>query len=179
MDITQALKDLGATADAISEQTRRDLDENGYAVLPGIIDGEWLEALRIRFEEICEREGPGAGIEVHQEKGTRRLSDLVNKGEVFDRVYSHPQVLACIHHVIARDFKLSSLNARDALPGEGLQGLHADWGADYDGQFHVCNSIWLLDDFSLENGCTQMKSISSRQRAPLPSLTATRGTAAL
>ena len=39
MDITQALKDLGATADAISEQTRRDLDENGYAVLPGIIDG--------------------------------------------------------------------------------------------------------------------------------------------
>ena len=111
MDITQALKDLGATADAISEQTRRDLDENGYAVLPGIIDGEWLEALRKRFEEICEREGAAAGMEVHQEKGTRRLSDLVNKGEVFDRVYSHPQVLACIHHVIGRDFMLSSLNA--------------------------------------------------------------------
>mgnify|MGYP002641357760 CR=1 FL=1 len=156
MDIRQALNELGATPSAISEKNRRDLDENGFTILPGIIDGEWLEALRTRFEEICAREGAAAGMEVHQEKGTRRLSDLVNKGEVFDRVYAHPQVLACIYHVIARDFKLSSLNARDALPGEGLQGLHADWGADYDGQFHVCNSIWLLDDFSLENGCTRL-----------------------
>ncbi len=156
MDITQALHDLGTTSDVITDQNRRDLDENGYTVLPNIIDAEWLEALRQRFEELCEREGLTAGIEVHQEKGTRRLSDLVNKGEVFDRIYRHPQVLACIHHVIGRDFKLSSLNARDALPGEGLQALHADWGADYDGQFHVCNSIWLLDDFSLENGCTRL-----------------------
>ena len=48
------------------------------------------------------------------------------------------------------------MNITTALPGQGLQGLHADWGADYDGQFHVCNSIWLLDDFSAENGCTRL-----------------------
>jgi ectoine hydroxylase-related dioxygenase (phytanoyl-CoA dioxygenase family) len=166
MDITQALNDLGATPEVISEQNGRDLDEHGYTVLPNIIDAEWLAALRKRFEELCEREGPGAGIEVHQEKGARRLSDLVNKGEVFDRIYSHPQVLACVYHVIGRDFKLSSLNARDALPGEGLQGLHADWGADYDGQFHVCNSIWLLDDFSLENGCTRLVAGTHKGQRP-------------
>ena len=112
MNITQALSELGATSDAISEENRRGLDERGYTLLPCIIDAAWLEDLRTRFEELCQREGPGAGIEVHQEKGTRRLSDLVNKGAVFDRVYTHPQVLACIHHVIGRDFKLSSLNAR-------------------------------------------------------------------
>jgi ectoine hydroxylase-related dioxygenase (phytanoyl-CoA dioxygenase family) len=106
--------------------------------------------------ELCEKEGAHAGIEVHQEAGTRRLSDLCNKGATFDLVYTHPRILAAVHHVIDRDFKLSSLNARDALPGEGLQGLHADWGADYNGQFHVCNSIWLLDDFSEENGCTRV-----------------------
>ncbi|NKB69393.1 MAG: phytanoyl-CoA dioxygenase [Candidatus Latescibacteria bacterium] len=156
MDITQALEELGATPDAISQQNRCDLDDKGFTVLPGIIDPEWLASLQHRFEELCQREGPGAGIEVHQEKGTRRLSDLVNKGEMFDLIYSHPKVLACVHHVIGRDFKLSSLNARDALPGDGLQGLHADWGQDYDGCFHVCNSIWLLDDFSLENGCTRL-----------------------
>ena len=70
MDITQALSDLGATPDAITDQHRRDLDENGFTLLPDLIDAEWLEFLRTRFEEICEREGPGAGIEVHQEKGT-------------------------------------------------------------------------------------------------------------
>ena len=156
MDIARALDALGVRADLLTAQSRNDLDEKGYTVLPGIIDDEWLAALRDRFEELCEKEGVHAGIEVHQEPGTRRLSDLCNKGPVFDRVYTHPKVLAAVHYVIGRSFKLSSLNARDALPGEGLQGLHADWGADYDGQFHVCNSIWLLDDFSEENGCTRL-----------------------
>ena len=149
MDITSALDALGAHQGVLTEQNRNDLDEKGYAVLqdmPSTTSGS--QRLRTRFEELCEKEGVHAGIEVHQEQGTRRLSDLCNKGPVFDRVYTHPKVLAAIHHVIDRPFKLSSLNARDALPGEGLQGLHADWGADYDGQFHVCNSIWLLDDFS-------------------------------
>ena len=156
MDINQALDEFGARADLLNDGERRDLDEKGYVVLRDIIDPEWLEGLRVRFEELCEKEGIHAGIEVHQEKGTRRLSDLPNKGEVFDRVYTHPRVLAAIYHVIGRDFKLSSLNARDALPGQGLQNLHADWGQDYDGRSHVCNSVWLLDDFSRENGCTRL-----------------------
>ena len=166
MDITRALEELGATPDVISPQNRSDLDDKGFTVLPGIIDPEWLASLQHRFEELCQREGPGAGIEVHQEKGTRRLADLVNKGGMFDRVYAHPKVLACIYHVIGRDFKLSSLNARDALPGDGLQGLHADWGEDYDGRFHVCNSIWLLDDFSSENGCTRLVPGSHKGKHP-------------
>ena len=156
MNITQALDDLGVRADLLNEEERWDLDKKGFVFFYDIIDPKWLEALRVRFEELCEKEGVHAGIEVHQEEGTRRLSDLPNKGEIFDRVYTHPKVLAAIYYVIGRDFKLSSLNARDALPGQGLQGLHADWGHDYDGRFHVCNSIWLLDDFSRENGCTRL-----------------------
>jgi ectoine hydroxylase-related dioxygenase (phytanoyl-CoA dioxygenase family) len=156
VNLTNALAALGASDALLSEQNKEDLDKKGFTILPGLIDAEWLQQLRQRFEELCTAEGAGAGLEVHQEAGTRRLSDLANKGAVFDRVYSHPKVLAAVHHVIGRDFKLSSLNARDALPGEGLQGLHADWGSDYDGQFHVCNSIWLLDDFSEENGCTRL-----------------------
>ena len=90
----------------------------------------------------------------------------VTRGRCSTASYTHPKVLAAIHHVIGRSFKLSSLNARDALPGEGLQGLHADWGADYDGQFHVCNSIWLLDDFSEENGCTRLVPGSHKGQHP-------------
>ena len=156
MDINRALHELGSGSDLLSEQNKRDLDEKGFTVLRAIINAAWLEGLRTRFEELCEKEGVHAGIEVHREEGTRRLSDLVNKGDVFDRVYTHPKVLAGMHHVIGRDFKLSSLNARDALPRHGSQGWHADWGEDYDGRFHVCNSIWLLDDFSHENGCTRL-----------------------
>ena len=166
MDIGQALKDLDATGSALPEQNRAELDEKGYTVLPGVMDEQWLGALRERFESLCEAEGIAAGIEVHQEEGTRRLADLVNKGPVFDLVYTHPTVLAAIHHVIGREFKMSSLNARDALPGEGHQGLHTDWSKDYDGRFHVCNSIWLLDDFTEENGCTRLVPGTHRGKHP-------------
>ena len=166
MDIGQALKDLDATGNALPEHHRAELDEKGYTVLPGVMDEQWLGALRERFESLCEAEGIAAGIEVHQEEGTRRLADLVNKGPVFDLVYTHPTVLAAIHHVIGREFKMSSLNARDALPGEGHQGLHSDWSKDYDGRFHVCNSIWLLDDFTEENGCTRLVPGTHRGKHP-------------
>ena len=156
MEISHALDELGARADLLNDEERHDLDQKGFVFLRDIIDPEWLEGLRVGFEQLCDREGVHAGTEVHQEEGARRLSDLPNKGEVFDRVYAHPRVLAAIYHVIGRDFKLSSLNARDALPGQGLQNLHADWGHDYDGRSHVCNSVWLLDDFSRENGCTRL-----------------------
>ena len=71
-------------------------------------------------------------------------------------MYTHPVILAAIHRVLGRPFKLSSLNARDAVPGLGLQRLHADWSGPTNGQYHVCNSIWLLDDMDEGNGCTRL-----------------------
>ena len=59
--------------------------------------------------------------------------------------------------MLGGDLKLSSLNFRAALPGFGLQGLHADWGgAVAPGDYYVCNSIWLLDDFTESNGATRI-----------------------
>lgn len=171
-NIRDALRALGASQDLLSNQNKSELDEKGYTVLPGIIDGEWLQALRVRFEELCQAEGPSAGIEgvdsetSAQEVGARRLDNLVNKGQVFDRVYTHPMVLAAAYQVIGRDFKMSSLSARDALPGKGHQALHPDWITGYEGQFHVCNSIWMLDDFTEDNGPTRLVPGTHRDDRP-------------
>jgi len=89
VDISQALEDLGAATNVLPERNRAELDEKGYTVLPGLIDDTWLSVLRELFESLCEAEGAAAGLEVHQEAGTRRLADLVNKGEAFDRIYTH------------------------------------------------------------------------------------------
>jgi ectoine hydroxylase-related dioxygenase (phytanoyl-CoA dioxygenase family) len=76
---------------------------------------------------------------------------------MFHVVITHPRLLAGIAHVLKSDLKLSSLNSRAALPGQGLQHLHADWGRhEADEPFQVCNSIWLLDDFLPENGPTRV-----------------------
>lgn len=156
-NITEAMKELGVTTTTLSDDEKRQLDEQGYVLFPGLIDEAWLNQLRAKYEELMEKEGQSAGQEVHQEKGTRRLSDLPNKGEVFDRIYTHPKLLAAVYYVLGREFKLSSLNGRDAIPGEGHQGLHTDWGRREPGEpFHVVNSLWMLDDFTRENGATRV-----------------------
>ena len=160
----QCLHQLGAKPELLDDRQRDELRRKGYTLLRGVIDPPWLAALRERFEELITAEGAKAGLEVHQEKGTRRLADLVNKGEVFDRLWSNPLLLAAVYSVIDAPFHCSSLNARDALPGEGLQDLHQDAAANPPP--YGCNSVWMLDDFSPENGCTRLVPGSFRRPNP-------------
>lgn len=157
MDIHDALSRLNVTDSTLTREERLFLDQQGFLPLHGILTPPQIEAIRLRVDDLLGTEGEEAGKEVHQEKGTQRLADLVNKGPVFDVFYTHPRVLAGITHVLRGNLKLSSLNGRIALPGEGLQPLHADWPeAVGPNDFRVCNSIWLLDDFTEDNGATRV-----------------------
>jgi hypothetical protein len=142
------------------------LDEQGWVSLPGAMDAAFLQEIRDRVEQLWEEEDGNAGSEFRKEPGARRLANLVDKGEVFERVVSHPQVLAAVRHVLGDDFKLSSLNARSADPWwPECQPLHCDAGAVADDSgFWVCNTIWLLDDFTTTNGATRIVPGSQHRR---------------
>lgn len=157
MTTQEALRALGAREDTLTREEKERLDRDGFLPLPGILTPEQVTAMGTRLDELSAREGDDAGKEVHQEAGTDRLSDLVNKDPLFDVCFTHPRVLAAVAHVLRGDLKLSSLNSRAALPGQGLQALHADWGKPTaPGDYYVCNSIWLLDDFTQDNGPTRV-----------------------
>lgn len=158
MDLTQALASLGAREDTLTVEEKYALDDHGYLSLGVVISARELAGYRQRLEELLTEEGESAGVEVHQEEGTLRLSNLVDKDPMFERVITNPRLLAAVHHVLSGgEFKLSSLNSRAALPGHGLQALHTDWGeAVKEGDYYVCNSIWLLDDFAVDNGATRV-----------------------
>jgi ectoine hydroxylase-related dioxygenase (phytanoyl-CoA dioxygenase family) len=133
------------------------LDRDGYLVLEGFMGTELLDSLRRRIEEVFLEKGAGAGSEFRQEPHTRRLANLVNCGEVFERAVAEPRILQYVAHVLGPHFKLSSLNVRDPNPDSTwIQPLHCDVGAVPDELgFWVCNAIWLLDDFTAENGATR------------------------
>ena len=166
MDIKQALQELNVTENTLTLEQKQFLDQNGYLILPNILSPSRIAAIVERLQQLEAIEGDDAGKEVHQEAGTIRLSDLVNKDPMFEICFTQPQVLAGIAHVLENDLKLSSLNSRAALPGHGLQALHMDLGQNAkrrpaisegsDGQYVVCNSIWLLSDFTSHNGPTRL-----------------------
>lgn len=163
MHLQEALTALGVTESTLTQAEKDQLDRDGFLPLYDILSPEQIAQITKRTEELIAQEGQEAGKEVHQEAGATRLSDLVNKDPLFEICFTHPRVLAAISHVLGGDLKLSSLNFRAALPGSGLQGLHADWGGAVEpNDYYVCNSIWLLDDFTELNGATRIVPGSQR-----------------
>ncbi len=132
------------------------------------MDEPLLDQVRRRVEELFAQEGEQAGGEFKQEPHSRRLANLVDKGEVFERVIETPRILDCMEHVLGPRFKLSSLNVRSADPDNGWsQPLHADSGAVADERgYWVCNSVWMLDDFTADNGAIRMVPGSQRWGMP-------------
>jgi ectoine hydroxylase-related dioxygenase (phytanoyl-CoA dioxygenase family) len=137
---------------------RDSLDTLGYVVVENVLDPDTLSQVRERVDYLYESEGENAGSEFRQEPGSRRLANLVDKGEIFERLMAIPRVLELVGHVVGPRFKLSSFNARSANPHSNeAQPLHCDAGALPDAAgYWVCNTIWLLDDFTLENGATRV-----------------------
>ena len=159
------LSELDVRQDTLTQAEKDFLDQKGYLDLGQLLSIEQVEKINEKIYSLMNTEGDKAGSELldspyirhPKEVGADRLADLVNKGEVFDIFYTHPRVLAGIAHVLGQSIKLSSLNYRAAKPGMGLQKLHVDWHeAVTPGQYKVCNSIWLLDNFSKENGATRI-----------------------
>ncbi len=142
-----------------------ELDELGYTLIPSFASADLLAELRATVARLYEIEGETAGSEFRLEPGCLRLANLIDKGEVFQRVVAAPEMLAFVRHVIGPDFKLSSLNCRTALPGCAPQPLHADMGgvADERGPW-VCNIIWMLDAYTPDNGPVRVVPGSHRWR---------------
>lgn len=141
----------------MTEQEKQQLNEDGFVVLKDFASADLIEKLLQRLDEIVAEDGKLAGHEFRQEPQTTRLANLVNRGEIFVELISIPQILEYVRQVLGPDFKLSSLNYRSANPhSDWVQPLHCDTGALPDEKgFNVCNVIWMLDDFTLENGPTR------------------------
>ncbi|HZM50173.1 MAG TPA: phytanoyl-CoA dioxygenase family protein [Vicinamibacteria bacterium] len=143
---------------AVPATQARRLDEDGYVRLEGFIAPDRHRRLVERIDALFAAEGDTAGAEFRQEPGARRLANLADKGAVFLDCVVDETVGAYLAHVLGPRFKLSSLNARSANPHSAeSQPLHVDAGALPDeGGYWVCNTVWLLDDFTTENGALRV-----------------------
>lgn len=150
--IFDALADLGVTEDTLTPAEKEHLDQQGYVNFGKILTTSQARQMSARIDEIAAEEAGDAGKDFHTEQGATRLGTLINKDPCFDICFLHPKALAAVAYVIAGDFGLSSITSRAALPGEGLQALHLDC----DPGFRSANALWMIDDFTEENGPTRL-----------------------
>ncbi len=141
----------------MNNDEKRCLDRDGFLALENFAEPKLLKALSQRIDELFIALGERAGAEFKQEPQTDRLANLIDYDEIFRQAIAEPKLLACVEHILGSAYKLGSLNARSARAhSDWVQPLHCDMGAlpDENG-YSVCNIIWMLDDFTTENGATR------------------------
>src|SRR5262249_49586029 len=77
---------------------------------------------------------------------------------LFFPVIDHPRVLPILEHVLGKSLILGSLNARIVRPGDGEQKIHGDIPGEMLNMAApvMMNTVWMLDDFTTENGATRI-----------------------
>ena len=155
VELERALTDLGVTSDTLSDEARDSLDRNGFAVFPSLMPLETVAEVKAAIAALeVKEDAAGAGTNP-RDPGAIRVDDVNHKGAIFDQLWQHPVLLACMAHYLG-DFRLSSVTSRASRPGMGHQNMHADyWGSLEDG-YVACNSGWMLDPFTVENGATRV-----------------------
>ena len=142
----------------MNDVQRKQMDEQGYLIFKNLLSPLQIEALLVRLEELWALEGDQAGEENYIEPGVRRLANLANKGEVFRQVYAHPQVLEVVEAVMGPNMRASMVNARDVPPHTGVRmpfHMDSDKGRVRDEKgYGAATAIWMLDEFTVENGAT-------------------------
>ncbi len=146
------------------------LDEHGYVVLRKALTPEKADDLRNRSAE-CVASEKADGEHVYFDGQAQRVWNLVNKGRIFEEMIQLPQVLALHEHLLGDDCILSSFTVNLIGPGAPAGGLHVDFPLGRFPQpappFAFCsNTIFVLDDFTSENGATQIVPGSYKRGTP-------------
>ncbi|HZQ36377.1 MAG TPA: phytanoyl-CoA dioxygenase family protein [Dehalococcoidia bacterium] len=147
---------VALTAVATVEEVLDTLDRDGYAIVEGVLTPDEARAKRDELTRILDQTPHGRND--FEGFKTRRIYALFAKTRCFDGPATHPLVLGVLDRVLG-SYQLSAPQAIEIAPGETAQNLHADDGVYPLPRPHqelIVNTMWALDDFTVENGATHV-----------------------
>ena len=148
------------------DRMRADLYQFGYCLMANALAPGPLAAVKARLLDQAAAEieaglayRDGGGPDYDPSSGTapnQRLLNLLDKGEEFWQLLLHPIVDEVVCHLLGENVISSSVTGNITHPGGQPQPLHSDQGyVDIPiSDAVVCNTVWMLSDFTAENGGT-------------------------
>ena len=132
---------------AVLSPVNQALERDGYVLVPNALDERWIERLRLAFDCAAVQSGGTQHIEI---------TDETPEVESWRALEHHPVLKTAAEHFLSQSHSLCSLHGRNPLPGYGQQGLHSDWVRGEGNECILITALWLLDDFTPENGATRV-----------------------
>ena len=135
----------------------RQVETEGYAVVPGFLDEGHLETLRHGlepvFDSVRSRETRDLG------RQTVHIHNLLAKTRAVDTLLMDDRLLGLIEAILGPDFQVSGVAAMRPAPGDRRQRMHQDDGHYPIPRRHpplIVNTLIALDPFTVENGATEV-----------------------
>jgi len=152
-----------------SKEAIAHLDEHGYVVLEGALTPDQANQLRDRSAELVNQEREAGGEYVYLDDKSQRVWNLVNKGRIYEEMLQHTRVLELQEYLLGDDCILSSFTVNLIGPGSDGGRWHSDspplgtFPDPLPPKAFCANTIYVLDDFTPENGATWMVPGSHRR----------------
>jgi ectoine hydroxylase-related dioxygenase (phytanoyl-CoA dioxygenase family) len=136
------------------EAAVREIEVYGFTLVERVLTPQEIEPIKQALIR-CERE---VGEEHTFGGPARHVSNLPTLDPLFFPVIDHPRVLPILEQVLGKSLILGSLNARIVRPGDGEQKIHGDIPGEMLNMAApvMMNTVWMLDDFTTENGATRI-----------------------
>ncbi|SVC39163.1 uncharacterized protein METZ01_LOCUS292017 [marine metagenome] len=149
------------------ESIVKTIEERGFVLVPSIISKETANQARELIHGYLEAE---ATVETCR-TGTQRVGGIAVRHQLFRDLMCHPIVLAVWEHFLGEDCYCSTWSANTAYPGYNGMGWHVDypyWSIEqpWPTGSITGQTVWLLDDFTEENGATAAVPYSHRLGCP-------------
>lgn len=142
----------------LSPQQRESLERDGYLLVPSLLGETVLGRITSRLEELVSRTvaawwaDPGLAAKQPEGGGVVRAK-LELADPDFAPCCEHPLVAEAATAVLGPDWYLAALGVRVPLPGNGHQGLHADFEhRRTDGSWQTLAAMWCITAFTPDNG---------------------------
>jgi ectoine hydroxylase-related dioxygenase (phytanoyl-CoA dioxygenase family) len=142
------------------DQAIEELKIRGYTLLRSLVPEQMRREAREALLKVYRDEAQVPRQTA--EPGCLRAYNLVRRAAIFRQALQQPEVIEIVERVLGRECILHSFEARSALPGGGQQSLHRDMPFVPDFPLSI-NVVWMLDDFTAENGATRVVPGSHRR----------------
>jgi hypothetical protein len=156
------------------DRVEKMLRSSGTCTITNVISAAEADAARLAVQKLAEADRARGHHHVYGDGKIRRVWGLVGKDEIFRRLIQHPLVIAIWKRILGEDLIASSFTANIVGPGAPGGGWHADYPywmmrPPFPVGFLAAQTIWMLDDFTPQNGATVWIPGSQKfQRPPTP-----------